>query len=172
MSCGHWDKTLRLMVPTLKANSHTPGKNISSDIFCKTLLGYSSMVPHQQTPERSGPGGRLSSKGCSLIVRNCQLTSVSKCQSRLISAEPPSNLKHLLTKRGLQDGEGGRGVEEGEIRNNCSTCLFSQCQRRRCIIQSGSMDKKVVWCFRGIRLSYTVKTHSLLTKTNENDYNL
>lgn len=94
--------------------------------------------------------GKTSVRGRPLIVRNCQLTSVSKCQSGLISTESPSNLKHLSERRALREsrramsGKGWREreegkVEEGEIRNNYCTCLFSQCQRQRCIIQSGWM---------------------------------
>ncbi len=69
-----------------------------------------AMLIRTRTPPRSFllPPGRLRRIGWGktsvydgqLVVRNCQLTLVSKCQSRLISTESPSNLKHLLKTSG------------------------------------------------------------------------
>lgn len=57
--------------------------------------------------------GKTPVKGSMLIVRNCQLMLVSKCQSRLISTESPSNLKHLL-KRVLRERREGQRERRGE----------------------------------------------------------
>lgn len=125
-------------------HSHIPRSTFvqAYSIHANTLHDPPTLVsPTTGHLSRTG-GGKTSVKGGLLIVRNCQLTLVSKCQSRLISTESPSNLKHLLKRRVLRETETEEGkgkVEEGEIRNNYSTCLFSQCQRHRCIIQPGWM---------------------------------
>lgn len=112
-------------------HSHTPQSTFvqAYSIHANTLHDPSKIAsPTAMHLSRTG-WGKTSVKGSVLIVRNCQLTLVSKCQSGLISTESPSNLKHLLKKKVLRekewDRERGEGkVEDEEIRNNYSYMPF------------------------------------------------
>lgn len=95
-------------------HSHTPQSTFvqAYSIHANTLHDPSKIVsPTTRHLSRAG-WGKTSVKGGLLIVRNCQLTLVSKCQSGLISTESPSNLKHLLKKRVLIEGERRAGHRE------------------------------------------------------------